>query len=183
MARNQNVQETLAGQLKKLSADYTHEDLESNELLSAVLCEVFRTIPPVAVLFGRKVVKPMTLCGVKVKKGDNIMPLPISSCSREDVYTNSEKFNPNRFIKGATTDFEGNPCTYPDIPRNFFIPFSAGARNCIGQYLGEMMVKIVVTELLREFKFDVISSDWTPILTFDPLYGVKNCDLILSVRN
>jgi cytochrome P450 len=165
--------------LKALNSQYTYEDLESNELLSAVLCEVLRIIPSVALLFARKVVKPMTLCGVKVNKGDTIMPIPIASCSRDDIFPNPTKFDPNRFIKGATSDFEGNPCIYPIVPRNIFLPFSAGSRNCLGQYLGEMMVKIVVTELLREFKFDVVDKDWKPVFKFDPLYGVTNCDLIL----
>jgi cytochrome P450 len=151
--------------------------------LSATLSEVFRTLPTVGVKIIRKIVKPFSLCGVNLRKGDTVGLFPVTSLSREDVYPNVTKFDPNRFLKDATADIDGNDITYPKIPRHSFMPFSTGGRNCIGQYLGEMMVKIVVTEFLREFKFDVISEDWKPIMNMAPIYTVTNCDLIISIRN
>ena len=36
------------------------------------------------------------------------------------------------------------------------IPFSSGKRRCIGQYMGEMMVKIMVSMTIRKFEFKTI---------------------------
>ena len=52
-----------------------------------------------------------------------------------------EKFRPERFL--------GEHKRHPFS----FIPFSAGARNCIGQKFAMMELKIVLSMLLRTFKF------------------------------
>ena len=44
-----------------------------------------------------------------------------------------------------------------------------------------MMVKLVVVELLKELKVSV-ESDYEMKFSLDPIYGVKNPDLILRVR-
>ena len=52
-----------------------------------------------------------------------------------------ENFRPERFL--------GKQKRHPFS----FIPFSAGARNCIGQKFAMMELKIVLSMLLRTFKF------------------------------
>lgn len=57
------------------------------------------------------------------------------------------KFDPNRFINGALNDSDAeksNPFAY--------IPFSAGARNCIGQKFAMLELKSVVSKVLRNFE-------------------------------
>jgi cytochrome P450 len=36
-----------------------------------------------------------------------------------------------------------------------FIPFSAGSRNCIGQHLGVVEIKVIVALFLKNFQFEV----------------------------
>ena len=113
MAQNLDVQKKLREEVKSLSMDYGHEELETNPFISAVVNETFRIQPPIFVNISRTVVKPMTLCGVKLRIGDSISPYPTSSNMRPDVFPNPLKFDPNRFIKGATTTFGGEPIEYP----------------------------------------------------------------------
>lgn len=53
------------------------------------------------------------------------------------------KFDPNRFINESQSE-KCSPFAY--------IPFSAGARNCIGQKFAMLEVKSAVSKILRHFE-------------------------------
>lgn len=57
------------------------------------------------------------------------------------------KFDPNRFTSDAPID------TTADKTSSFaYIPFSAGARNCIGQKFAMLEVKSAISKILRNFE-------------------------------
>ena len=104
--------------------------------------------------------------GQKFKKNDAII-LAIFSIHRDERYfPEPDKFNPDRFLNENPTD--KHPFCY--------IPFSAGRRNCIGQKFAQMELKIVIANLLRNFKInsdakldDVVQA---AELTLHPVYDV-----------
>jgi cytochrome P450 len=57
-----------------------------------------------------------------------------------------ESFNPDRW----------NPDS-PDIEqlKVSYLPFSLGIRNCIGQNLGTLEVKLILATLFRSFRFEL----------------------------
>ena len=57
-------------------------------------------------------------------------------------FVEPEKYHPERFMM---SDKKRHPFS--------FIPFSAGARNCIGQKFAMVEIKVVMVILLRSFKF------------------------------
>ena len=57
-------------------------------------------------------------------------------------------FKPERFLQ-TTSDEDKTKKRHPFA----FIPFSAGARNCIGQKFAMMEMKIILTLLLINFDF------------------------------
>lgn len=57
------------------------------------------------------------------------------------------KFNPDRFISYST-----NENLAEKVSPFAYIPFSAGARNCIGQKFAMLEVKSAVSKILRHFE-------------------------------
>jgi cytochrome P450 family 4 len=81
--------------------------------------------------------------GHYVRKG-TIFCVDIKSLHRrKDLWgQDAHDFNPDRFLP---ENFAGK--------ENFFIPFSAGKRNCLGYRYASVSFKIVILKLLKNFKF------------------------------
>ena len=59
-----------------------------------------------------------------------------------------ELFDPDRWASGS-----------PDaekLKENFF-PFALGKRNCVGQNLAMLEIKLILASVLRSFRFELIS--------------------------
>ena len=101
--------------------------------------------------------------------GSNLV-IPLVLLHRDpDVWPEPEKFDPDRFLPDEVA--KRHRCSY--------IPFSFGARNCIGLYLpavvffgnfvlglrfGMMEVKIMVATILRNFKVRTVGmKSWKDI--------------------
>lgn len=144
------------------------------KLLNACMYETLRFTSPVAMLTERLVIKPFTICGVKISKGSKIGVFTLGANSRDDFYVEPSKFNPDRYLASEDNSRTVNGVVHKQVPRTMFLPFGRGSRNCVGQYLGQMMVKVVVSELLRSFKFSKASENYKINLNFDPVYGITN---------
>ena len=74
--------------------------------------------------------------------GSNIV-IPIYHMGHDaKKFKNPEHFNPERFQTDMPPEFK--PFSY--------IPFSAGARNCIGQKFAQLEIKSIVSKVLRYFE-------------------------------
>jgi cytochrome P450 len=72
------------------------------------------------------------LDGQTVRKGTNITIFIYGIHRDENVFPNSEKFDPERFADQNLITDERSPFAY--------IPFSAGSRNCIGKSISFMII-------------------------------------------
>ena len=173
LLENQKYQKRILAQLdSELDAwdSYSDEKLNSFKELNNVFRETFRILNP-APEIGRTVTKDFKVDGYTIYKGDHVF---VSLLNFEpESYKNPLQYNPDRFNKDSP-DFKRTPKLKE-------IPFSHGQRACIGKYLGEMMVKLIVVEVLKEFEVNV-EPGYVMKLSFDPLYTVKNPELVMKVR-
>lgn len=119
----------------------TSEDLKEMKYLECCLKESQRLYPSVPFI-ARTCTEDLVIAGNIVPKGATVQ-VPICNLHRDEtVFPKPEEFIPERFlpenVKGR------HPFAY--------LPFSAGPRNCIGQRFAMMEEKIVVANVLRNYK-------------------------------
>ncbi|CAL1283598.1 unnamed protein product [Larinioides sclopetarius] len=118
----------------------TEIDLKNLHYLDCVLKETDRLYPAIP-LFARQATEDSNVCGYVIPKGTSCV-VPLYFLNRnEDVFPEPNKFDPDRFL----------PENSSNIPEYGYIPFSAGARSCIGYKYAEMELKTIMCSILRNF--------------------------------
>ena len=170
LPENKSYQASLREELQRITGneEYDNEFLSGLQQLDAIFRETMRMANPAAEITIRFVTKEFELCGKKIYKGDRIRHILLGY--QPEFYKDPLRFSPERFASEKRKT----------IPFVKHLPFSHGKRGCIGKYLGEMMVKMIVAEFVRVFKFEVeegFKIKWT----MNPIYGVNNPDLLVSL--
>ncbi|RZC40119.1 p450 domain containing protein [Asbolus verrucosus] len=108
--------------------------------LENVIKETLRLYSPVPI-YGRETNQDVEYDGMIIPKGVRILIFAHGIHMNPEYYPDPEKFDPSRFE---------NPEGRPPYA---FIPFSAGARNCIGQKFAMLELKSLVSKMARNFEF------------------------------
>ncbi|GBM73820.1 putative cytochrome P450 4d14 [Araneus ventricosus] len=117
-----------------------------------MLQETLRLYPSIPIM-ARQVKKDSRICGSTLPRGAACVMFVYSLHRDEDVFPDPEKFDPDRF----------SPENRVNIPEFAYIPFSAGARNCIGYKFAEIELRIILSWILRNFTVE----------SLDPMDKVK----------
>jgi cytochrome P450 len=117
-----------------------------------ILCvfnEVGRMYGPGTGVFAREVITEHEINHIPIAKGSLVGTMLLPNNYNPKYYTDPFKFNPERWMS------EGNSVIHPFM----FIPFSSGARNCIGQHLAILEAKIVLIKLLSRYELTIEKPD------------------------
>ncbi|XP_019411894.1 PREDICTED: cytochrome P450 26A1 [Crocodylus porosus] len=138
------------------------EVLEQLKYTGCVIKETLRLSPPVPGGF-RVALKTFELNGYQIPKGWNVI---YSICDTHDVaelFTNKDKFNPDRFMSPSPEDSS----------RFSFIPFGGGVRSCVGKEFAKILLKIFTVELARNCDWQLLNGP--PTMKTGPIvYPVDN---------
>ncbi|MGB6295959.1 MAG: cytochrome P450 [Rivularia sp. (in: cyanobacteria)] len=120
----------------------TVEQLQQLPLLERVIKESMRVLPPVP-WNARVTSQPTMLEGYELPAGTEVWLSIYHSHHSPEIYSQPEKFNPQRWETLEVDNFSYNP-------------FSAGSRKCIGAGFAMMEIKIILAILLQKFRFQCL---------------------------
>jgi cytochrome P450 len=129
------------------SADHAEPEFGINQdtLLFRVIRESLRLYPPVWAI-GRRATQDLQIGGTTITKGAIVLACQwaVHRCDR--YFANPAEFNPDRW----TPEFQRT------LPKYAFFPFGGGPRSCIGEGFAWMELGIVLTEILRRWRFEIV---------------------------
>ncbi|QRK11448.1 cytochrome P450 [Archangium violaceum] len=135
-------------------------------VLERAIREAHRLYPP-ASLLRRGVLEGFELGGYTIPKGWKVMYLPRVSHHLPDVFKDPERFDPDRFAPPR----EEHKQPYA------MVEFGGGYRTCIGKELAMFEAKVVLSYLLRTFRFELAPGQRLDVANSgamtSPRHGVK----------
>jgi cytochrome P450 len=143
------------------------EDMKKLEYLELVVKESMRLYPPAAQLAARIAERPDKVGGIEFDRGECIEVWPWLLHRSSQYWSNPEQFNPERFLNEPSNKWA-------------YLPFSQGARACIGSKMAVWEIKTITVMVLREFDLalDARAEQFEPalVLTLRPenLYCTLN---------
>ncbi|XP_067131382.1 cytochrome P450 4C1-like [Centruroides vittatus] len=173
LGRFPEVQEKVYLELQEIfendiNRDITIDDLTKMTYLECVIKESMRIYPP-GPFIARKNPSEMKIGNYVLPANSTLLISIYGIHHNPSVYENPEVFDPDRFL----------PENFKNFHPYAFLPFSAGPRNCIGNKLAMVEMKIVLANVLRNFKVysldpqDKIVTSFAVMLT--PISGIRMC--------
>ncbi|XP_050316678.1 probable cytochrome P450 313a4 [Bactrocera neohumeralis] len=128
--------------IEVISVEY--EDLKKLPYLDMFFSEALRLAPPISFI-ARKTAQDSEICpGVILPKGAQIAISIYELHRRKEIWgPDASRFNPDNFLPENIV--KRHPYSY--------MPFSKGARNCLGFRYAEISLRIAVIHAVRSLKF------------------------------
>jgi cytochrome P450 len=117
--------------------------------LDAVVRESLRYYSLIPNGSGRIVKRPFELGGYEVPARAMVSVAFHALHRRTDVFERANEFWPERFLQAKYTPFE-------------WVPFGGGTRRCLGMPFALFEMKIVLAQLLRRYRLEVVQQDVRP---------------------
>lgn len=145
------------------------DTLERSPLLDQVIKESLRLYPPIHI-GNRRTAEEFEFTEGKIPANERMFYSIYLTHRDPTIWENADQFCPERFAHGRKT------------PPFSYIPFGGGPRSCIGAAFGQAEARIVLTHLLKTFKFEFTNHPIHPHMgaTLEPRPGVR---MKISRRN
>ena len=166
LAAHPEWQEYVRREIAEIGGDQlTYEDISRMDVAERVFKEALRMVPPVPFI-PRRVVRDFEFEGQRVPAGANISVSPGYVHMMPELWTEPEKFDPDRF----------SPNRAEDKNHKFaWAPFGGGAHKCLGIHFAYMQVKAFAFQLLQRFEVkieDGYEPEWARIPIPKPIDGL-----------
>jgi len=162
----QKNQESLDKIEKEIEEIYNDDELPDTinkmNVLHGAVKEGLRFYNPAPTIVPRVAQVDHQIEEINISKGTNVRAQPMFNYFNEKYFSNPEQFSPERWTSE-------NKITNPFVD----LPFSSGARNCIGQHLAMIEAKIILIEFIKLFTFKVVPENHQPVMTFTSMYEPK----------
>ncbi|HZB32362.1 MAG TPA: cytochrome P450 [Streptosporangiaceae bacterium] len=148
LGRHSEVEERLHREVDQVLAGpiATFADLPGLDLTRRIITETLRLYPP-AWMLTRTATTDAELGGHLVPAGTALAFSPYLIHHRADVYTDAERFDPDRW--------DDRYAAAP--PRDAVIPFGGGARRCIGEAFGMTEAIIALATIAAHWRLEPLS--------------------------
>ena len=167
LSRNPDVERRLYDELVEVLGDgpATLESLPELSLTKRVIYESLRLYPPVWG-FSRLSLGEDVIGGYRVEPGTTVFVSPYAAHRQVEYFQNPEGFDPDRF----TDEF------LQGLPRCAYMPFGAGARQCIGNNFALMEMQLLLATICRSYRLEMEAGHRLkaePLITLRPAHGLR----------
>lgn len=122
-------------------------DLDRMPYLHAFAKELLRKHPPTYLSLTHAVTEPATLGGYLIPTGCNVELFLPGISEDPALWSNPEKFDPERFLSG------GEDADITGVKGVKMIPFGAGRRICPGLSMATIHVNLLIARMVQEFEW------------------------------
>lgn len=169
LAKHPDAYRQVQEEVDALEREPTVKDLSRLNTVLRVFKEALRIYPPLP-LYARDTLEDISVGGYQIPKETPVLISPLGTHHRPELWPDSEKFDPDRFLPDAEAARH----------RYAYIPFSAGPRICIGNHFALMEATLVLTTLLRHFDFR-LNDDTVVVPEIDSALRPKQ-NLVMFIR-
>ena len=161
--------------LGSISTPLTYENIQKLHLVMDVIRETLRMHPPIHSIM-RKVKNPLPIKGTEwiVPPSHVLLAAPATMGKSDDFFPNADLWDPYRWEGMADpADQEKEKMDYgyglvSTGADSMYLPFGAGRHRCIGEQFAYVQLTVIVTMMVREFKFksmggkkEVVATDYS----------------------
>ena len=178
LGQHPDIEARLLDELARVAPgdDFSFEQLMQLDYTACVLKETLRLYPPVW-LFSRRAIREDQLGDTPIPAGAHIFIAPYFMHRRPELWPDPERFDPDRFDESRS----------PPVDRYAFVPFSAGARRCIGEYFSFVEMQMHLALLAPRFELRHATGTngaAPPTIELEPAVNLRSRQSInLSVRH
>lgn len=166
LAKHPEIQEKAYQEVQNISLEGDDVLTQLLELKYVQQCieEAMRLYPP-AYIIDRVAIEDDEFEGLNIPK-DSLVLMSIYELHRnENFWEAPNEFNPERFDASKKKEYQ-----------EYYYPFGAGPRMCVGNNFAMYEMIIAVTELLQKYKMTTV----LPEVTINPLISLKPENVLIS---